>query len=54
MTYQIIDTTTRGATIIMNLTDLLKSVEIDSIRHNQLQLELDEIDIKKLLITQKK
>lgn len=48
MTYQIIDTTTRGATIIMNLTDLLKSVEIDSIRHNQLQLELDEIDIKKI------
>ncbi len=48
MTYQIIDTTTRGVTIIMNLTDLLKSVEIDSIRHNQRQLELDEIDIKKI------
>ena len=32
----------------MNLTDLLKSVEIDSSLHNQLEMELDTIDIKKV------
>ncbi len=33
---------------IMNLNDLLKSVEIDSRRDNQLEIELDKIDIKKI------
>ncbi|WP_245592938.1 Mur ligase family protein [Carnobacterium funditum] len=42
------DTITGGVTIIMNLTDLLKSVEIDSIRYNQLKTALDKIDIKKI------
>ncbi|MGY0402342.1 Mur ligase family protein [Carnobacterium jeotgali] len=32
----------------MNLTDLLKSVEIDSIRPNQIETELNEIDINKI------
>ncbi len=41
-------TITGGVTIIMNLTDLLKSVKIDSSCHNQLKTELDKIDIKKI------
>lgn len=32
----------------MKLTDLLKSVKIDSSCHNQLKIELDKIDIKKI------
>ena len=32
----------------MNLTDLLKSIDIDSSRHNQLETELDKIEIKKV------
>ncbi|MER2174796.1 MAG: Mur ligase family protein [Carnobacterium sp.] len=32
----------------MNLTDLLKSVKIDSSCHNQFKTELDKIDIKKI------
>ncbi|AGY81731.1 Mur ligase family protein [Carnobacterium inhibens] len=32
----------------MKLTDLLKSVEIDSSRHNQLETALDKIEIKKI------
>ncbi len=48
MTYQIMHTITGGITIIMNLTDLLTSVEIDSIRPNQLKKELDNIAIKKI------
>lgn len=48
MTYQIMYTITGGVTIIMNLTDLLKSVKIDSSYHNQLKIELDKIDIKKI------
>lgn len=41
-------TITGGVKIIMNLTDVLKSVEVDSSRHNQLKIELDKIDIKKI------
>ena len=47
-TYQIMYTITGGVTIIMNLTDLLKSVEVDSSRPNQLKTELDKINIKKI------
>lgn len=45
---------TGGVTIIMNLIDLLKSVEIDSIRPNQLETELNEIIIKKITYHSKK
>lgn len=48
MIYQMIQTITGGITIIMNLTDLLKLVEIDSIRPNQLKKELDNLTIKKI------
>lgn len=37
-----------GVTLIMKLTDLLKSIEIDSSRHDCLKIELDKIDIKKV------
>jgi len=46
---QIMDNNTGGGhDHYENLTDLLKSVEIDSIRYNQLKTSiLDKIDIKK-------
>lgn len=41
-------TNTGGVTIIMNLTDLLKWVEIDSIHPKQLETTLDKTTIKKI------
>lgn len=47
-THQILHLINGGATIIMKLTDLLKSIEIVSSSHNQLKTELGNIDIKKI------